>query len=135
MNAEIFTGVVLIDSQNRIYLIKEDDKNQIGQNRWNLPGGSVDKEEKLTISAVRETFEETGYYSKIKSIVGLYQCSKGKAFWVYVVFGAALSSPNKILVTDPSIKEGRWFTKDEFLNINEDQLIHPDMKLVYEKTI
>lgn len=33
MKMEVFTGVVLLDGQKRIYLIKEDDKNMIGQNR------------------------------------------------------------------------------------------------------
>ena len=52
---DIFVGVVLLDYQERIYLIKEADKNKIGKNRWNLPGGSVDGEEGLVEAVLRET--------------------------------------------------------------------------------
>lgn len=44
---DIFVGTVLIDNQERIFLIKERDKNRIGKDRLNLPGGSVDGNESL----------------------------------------------------------------------------------------
>jgi 8-oxo-dGTP pyrophosphatase MutT (NUDIX family) len=70
MKIDIFTGVVLVDDSDRVFLIKEEDKNKIGKNRWNLPGGSIDDNESFLDSARRETLEETGYNSQVGSIVG-----------------------------------------------------------------
>jgi len=28
-------------------------------------------------------------------------------------------------------KEGKWFKKDDFLHLDENELVHPDMQLVY----
>ncbi|MFC1727076.1 NUDIX hydrolase [Patescibacteria group bacterium] len=135
MEMEIFTGVVLLDDRQRIYLIKEDDENKIGQDRWNLPGGGIDIGEGIIESAKRETLEETGYQSKTKSILGVYQGSKVGKSWLYVVLGATISGPTQKPVKDASIKAGKWFAKDEFLGLDSSSLVHSDMKLVYRKAI
>ena len=132
-----FTGVVLLDSKQRIYLIKEDDRNKIGKDRWNLPGGGVDISEGLIESARRETFEETGYKNEVKSLVGVYKATKGDTEWVYVVFEsfADTESDAKSKVVDKSVKAGKWFDKDEFLNLDKSEIVHPDMFTVYEIAI
>ena len=132
MEAEIYTGVVLLDSQARIYLIKEDDKNQIGQNRWNLPGGSVDEKESIVDSAMREALEETGYQVEIKSLLGCYKAYKKGKSWLYIVFEARLLVSERTVVKDADVKEGRWFGKQEFMKMDISLIVHPDMKLVYK---
>uniref|UniRef100_A0A7C4XVD9 NUDIX domain-containing protein n=1 Tax=candidate division WWE3 bacterium TaxID=2053526 RepID=A0A7C4XVD9_UNCKA len=127
---DTFVGVVLIDKDKRAYLIKENDKNQIGKDRWNLPGGSVDAGEGLLEAASRETKEETGYGAKITSLIGCYKCKKGDKSWVYIVFGAEVLD-HKQKPVDPGVKEGKWFTKADFLKMNSELLVHSDMKLVY----
>ena len=129
---EIFTGVVLLDNQSRIYLIKEDDKNQIGQDRWNLPGGAVEADEGIVGAARRETLEETGYEAEMKSIVGCYKACKGGAVWIYIVLAGGVVNLEKTQPTDPDIKEGQWFEKEEFLEMDDSLLVHPDMKQVYQ---
>jgi len=131
---DLFVGVVLYDDQERIYLIKEDDKNQIGRDRWNLPGGSVDIGESLIESAIREVKEETGYKTDINSLLGCYKCRKMDKAWVYIVFGAKTKSA-KGKLEDPDIKEGRWFSKEKFLHMDSSELVHPDMQLVYNIAI
>lgn len=135
MEMEIFTGIILLDKNQRIYLIREDDKNKIGQDRWNLPGGEIDRNEGLVESAKRETLEETGYRSEIKSILGVYQGSKASKSWLYIVLGAVISQSKKQSVEDSSIKEGKWFEKDEFLGMDSSLLVHPDMKVVYQSAL
>lgn len=132
---EIFTGVVLLDSQKKIYLIKEDDKNKIGQNRWNLPGGGIDQGEGLIESAKRETLEETGYEADVKSILGIYQGSKAGKSWLYIVVKGETVDSNPKPVKDKSVKEGKWFEKDEFLGLDPSLLVHPDMKVVYQTAL
>lgn len=128
---DAFVGIVLLDDKERIHLIKEDDKYRISRGRWNLPGGSVDNDEGLTDSAKRETKEETGYDATVKSLLGCYLCKKGEASWIYVVFKAEIEGKNKAK-TDPGVKKGKWFTKKEFLKMDQSRLVHPDMKLVYK---
>lgn len=128
---EIFVGIVLYDDKDRIYLIKENDKNQIGKDRWNLPGGSVDMGESLVEAAAREAKEETGYKSKMNSLLGCYKCKKMDKAWVYIVFGAKVIG-HKGKQIDPEIKKGKWFEKGEFLHLDSTKLVHPDMQLVYD---
>lgn len=131
---DAFVGVVLLDNKNRIFLIKEEDKYRIAMGRWNLPGGSVDGNESLVDSAERETKEETGHDSKVSSLLGVYKCKKGDNSWIYTVFKADLVH-NGEGKTDPEVKEGKWFTKEEFLKLEQSRIVHSDMKLVYKIAI
>lgn len=128
---DAFVGVVLLDEQNRIYLIREQDKYRISLGRWNLPGGSVDNSESLVDSAKRETKEETGYDAEISSLIGCYKCKKGNNSWIYTVFKGIIKGKVNGK-TDPGVKEGKWFSKDEFMKLDPSRIVHPDMKLVYE---
>jgi len=133
-NRDFFVGIVLFDNLDRIYLIKEEDKNKIGKDRWNLPGGSIDKNEGLIEAALREAREETGYSCKIISLLGCYLCKKEDRNWIYVVFGAMLDKKAGRR-TDPGVKTGRWFERDEFLHLDSDKIVHPDIQLVYKIAI
>jgi len=130
LKVDTFVGVVLLDSKKRIFLIREEDKYRISLGRWNLPGGSVDNDETLIDSAIREIKEETGYETKVTSLVGCYKCKKGNNSWIYTVFKAEVDGEAE-KITDSGVKQGRWFTKDEFLNLDTSKLVHPDMKLVF----
>lgn len=131
---DCFVGIVLKDDKDRIFLIKEEDKNKIGKDRWNLPGGSVDLGEGLIEAAERETKEETGYDSKFYSLVGCYKCKNKSKSWSYIVFGALVTN-HKQKPIDPGIKAGRWFEKEDFLKLKTSDIVHPDMKLVYKIAI
>ncbi len=99
-----------------------------------LPGGSVDLGEGLIEAAERETKEETGYDSKAASLIGCYKCKNAEKSWIYIVFGAKVTD-HKQKPTDPGIKQGKWFAKEEFLRMPTSELVHPDMKLVYKIAI
>ena len=131
---DVFVGTVLLDKGNNIYLIKEEDKNRIGRNRWNLPGGSVDEGESLIEAAIRETKEETGYNARVISMVGCYKCKKGDKSWVYIVFAAEITSPRheRVKVEEKDVKIGKWFKTSEFLEMPVSKMVHPDMHLVYK---
>jgi ADP-ribose pyrophosphatase YjhB (NUDIX family) len=131
---EVFTGVVLLDRKKRIFLIREEDKHRIGQGRWNLPGGSIDKGEGIIEAVKREVTEETGYRAEVRSVLAFYEGIKGKKRWFFVVF-KALAGAKKGETIDPNVKEGRWFEGWEFLRMKQADLVHPDLKLVYRAAL
>lgn len=100
-----------------------------------MPGGGLDQGEGLVESAQRETREETGFEVEIKSLVGIYQGSKGEKTWQYVVFGAEVIDLETQGKVDESVKEGKWFDRAYFLLMDDALLVHPAMKLVYRKAI
>jgi len=126
-----YIGTVLLNDSEEIYLIKEDDVNDIGQNRWNLPGGSSEDGESLIESVKRETLEETGYTVEVKSLLGCYKCFKKDISWLYIVFETKILGDQSATI-DPNVKEGKWFSKIEFLKLSKEEIVHPDMQLVYE---
>lgn len=131
---EIFVGIVLLGEADTVYLIKENDRNEIGMDRWNLPGGSVDNNEGLVEAATREGEEETGFSIEVTSLLGCYKCKKKNHSWLYIVFEAKyLSKSGKPI--DPDIKDGKWFTKENFLHLDSSQIVHPDMQLVYNMAL
>ena len=79
---------------------------------WTLPGGGVDKDEKLEDAAMREAFEETGL--KVNSIageIGTYQGPMGKGDKVTVFYtgdfeGSLQMTPNL------EIMARSWFDMD-----------------------
>lgn len=129
---ELYVGVLLLDSKNNVYLIKENDRNKISKNRWNLPGGAVESGEDLVSAAVRTAKKETGYVVEIQSLIGNYKCTKSSKEWIYVVFEAWISGkkrPNRKI--SENVFTGKWFSKAEITHMGSDELVHPDMQLVY----
>ena len=61
-------GAILKDG--KILLIKR--KNNPFKNKWALPGGFVEYNEKVEDAVVREVLEETGLKTKIKDLLGIY---------------------------------------------------------------
>lgn len=58
---------IVINEEGRILLAKRKDYPL-----WDLPGGTVEKEEPLENCAIRETEEETGYIISIRRKIGEY---------------------------------------------------------------
>jgi 8-oxo-dGTP diphosphatase len=58
---------IVINQEGNILLAKRKDYPL-----WDLPGGTVEKDEELTICAIRETREETGFTISVKQKIGEY---------------------------------------------------------------
>ena len=56
MKKQVSAGGVLINSENKVYLI-----NKVERNEWSLPKGKVEDGETYLQAALREVKEETGY--------------------------------------------------------------------------
>ena len=60
----------IIEMRDKIVLLKRKHHPQKG--RWVVPGGYVDRGERVETAALRETEEECGLKIRIKSILGVY---------------------------------------------------------------
>lgn len=54
------SGVVLLNEQNEIFLMRRTAKTRNDHNLWSIPGGKIEYQEKAIDAAVRETEEECG---------------------------------------------------------------------------
>ena len=57
----------IVRKGNKILMVKEGKKNCYGQ--WNYPAGHMEEGEKITDTAIRETFEETGCKVKLTGVL------------------------------------------------------------------
>jgi ADP-ribose pyrophosphatase YjhB (NUDIX family) len=61
------TAVALFDSDGKILLLHRKDND-----KWTMPGGTLDFGESLTDCAIREVLEETGLQIRITGLIGTY---------------------------------------------------------------
>jgi ADP-ribose pyrophosphatase YjhB (NUDIX family) len=60
-------AVALFDSDGKILLLRRRDNE-----KWTMPGGTLDFGESLTDCAIREVREETGFNIRITGLIGTY---------------------------------------------------------------
>jgi ADP-ribose pyrophosphatase YjhB (NUDIX family) len=60
-------AVALFDSRGNILLLRRKDND-----KWTMPGGTLDFGESLTDCAIREVREETGFQIRITALIGTY---------------------------------------------------------------
>ena len=60
-------AVALFDSRGNILLLRRKDND-----KWTMPGGTLDFGESLTDCAIREVHEETGLQIRITGLIGTY---------------------------------------------------------------
>lgn len=131
---ELYVGILLLDEDDRVFLIKEEDRNKIAKNRWNIPGGAVLPREDLLTASARLAKQEAGCIVEVISLVGSYKCHKNGKEWIFIVFDAKISGKRNLKLTE-QVKKGKWFRKGDFLRLNSDEIVHPDMQLVYNISI
>ena len=121
----------LIEDKNRYLMIRQEVKGKLF---WDLPGGRVEHGESPYDTLHREVKEETNLDIKIVKPVGMW--------WFFrevdedqVVCNTFLCKPNhsdvnmNINPADENIKEFRWLTKEEILNLD----MYPSLKELIKK--
>lgn len=102
-------AVVLFDSGGNILLLRRKDND-----KWTMPGGTLDFGESLTDCAIREVREETGLQIRITGLIGTYTdphiliaYSDGEVRQEFtLVYAAEIESGN--LKIDDESEEAAW---------------------------
>ena len=77
-------AVALFDGDGRILLLRRKDND-----KWTMPGGTMEFGESLVECAVREVREETGFDIEISGLIGTYTDPNVPAFPVLVMLPGA----------------------------------------------
>jgi 8-oxo-dGTP diphosphatase len=86
-------------------------RHRTGRTPWSLPGGGVDRHERLEEAARREVFEEAGVAAQVRHALGVYDAFRGELVNYIAVFVCAADGdprpPRSI-----EIAEARFFPLD-----------------------
>ena len=97
----------VIQKENKILL----EKRNCGNFGWTLPGGSVEKNEKITEALKREVMEETNQEINVeKYILTSYDIEK---YSIALIYKCKIINESKIKFNNTELSEVKW------ININE----------------
>jgi 8-oxo-dGTP diphosphatase len=103
------TAVALFNSGGELLLLHRKDND-----KWTMPGGTLDFGESLTHCAIREVLEETGLQIRITGLIGTYTdphiliaYSDGEVRQEFTFVYAAEIESGELKIDDES-KEARW---------------------------
>ena len=123
MDQQFFAGGVLVNSQNKIYLLKN-----IKRDEWVLPKGKLDESENSLDAAIRELKEETGFNNfKLKSenpiYMSHYQFTNEinhiiyDKYVTYYLFELFSEEKQKTKEMEEEGLEGKWFDINSAISI------------------
>lgn len=119
-----WVGVVAgcVVRQNHKYLLVQEANPKV-HGLWNVPAGYVDSCETIEATAVRETYEETGYQVELLSKIGVYHDSTKvpvkHAFEAKIVSGTMRSANEEVM----SVK---WLSFEEIEVLYNNQKLRAD---------
>ncbi len=102
----VIATVVIKDNEGRVLLVKEN-------GLWAIPGGKVEKGERVVEAAEREIREETGYFVEIMGLARIYELRKGEDYHLFFVFRAKIGE--KLVEAN---LESEWFELEEIESLN-----------------
>lgn len=129
MDLKIVVGGIVVDG-DRMAVVKES-KSHI-EDLWNLPVGGLEGNEKIVDGARREIAEETGLDFEIEGLVGVYQNPERPSGQNAVKFIFLARKTGGSLEAPEDLKQVKWVTTDEFMDIPRDQLRDRASRLAVE---
>jgi ADP-ribose pyrophosphatase YjhB (NUDIX family) len=102
-------AVALFNDQRKILLLRRKDND-----KWTMPGGTLDYGESMTACAIREVREETGFNIRVSGLIGTYTdpniliaYSDGEVRQEFTLVYAAEIESGDLKIDDES-KEAAW---------------------------
>ena len=118
----IIVAGVLVAENDKFLLVQENQPKCKG--KWNLPMGSLEENETISDCAGREGEEETGFFFKLLSLIGIYQqniFSGNGDRKVGFIFSAEIAGGN--LALSEEIMDVRWFSFAEIEEMSRQGLL------------
>ncbi|MCK4778101.1 MAG: NUDIX hydrolase [Actinomycetia bacterium] len=122
------------DGNAEIILIRH-----VGTREWSLPKGTVEKNEKLEDTAIREVREETGLKGKLIRKIGqvdyrFYIRRENLQVHKYVSFFLIKYKSGRVEDHDIEVEIARWFFIDEAINVlkfeNDKEIVRKAKKMI-----
>jgi len=115
----IGVGAVVIEN-GKILLVKR--AFDPGAGKWSVPGGLVERGEKLSEACVREAEEETGLKTQVLELINVFDMieedDSGKVKYHYVLVEFLAKPTGGVLKPNAEVTEMGWFTRDETKNLD-----------------
>ena len=108
------TCLVVIDSKERILLVKRSMEPKIG--RWCLPGGFIELGETPERAALRELKEETSLSGKIEMLLGV-TINIGSKYYSVLMVGYLIKNYNGILRSGDDASDAAYFNYNDLPEI------------------
>ena len=122
-------GVVKLNDDDRILLLKRNARRRTSPNKWQTPSGFLNEGESAEEAALREVKEETSLDGTILKAGRAFEVLDEWARWVIIPFLISVKS-DKVVIDTKEHSEFRWIKVDEVSSFECVKGIEGDLKAV-----
>ena len=122
-------GVVKLNDDDRILLLKRNARRRTSPNKWQTPSGFLNEGESAEEAALREVKEETSLDGTILKGGRAFEVLDEWARWVIIPFLISVKS-DKVVIDTKEHSEFRWIKVDEVSSFECVKGIEEDLKAV-----
>ena len=122
-------GVVKLNDDDRILLLKRNARRRTSPNKWQTPSGFPNEGESAEEAALREVKEETSLDGTILKGGRAFEVLDEWARWVIIPFLISVKS-DKVVIDTKEHSEFRWIKVDEVSSLECVKGIEEDLKAV-----
>lgn len=122
-------GVVKLNNDDRIILLKRNAQRRTSPNKWQTPSGFMKEGESAEQAVLREVWEETSLSGTIEKCGSVFEVVDEWARWIIVPFLILVGS-DKVVIDTKEHSEFRWVKVSEVATFECVKGIDEDLKAV-----
>ena len=122
-------GVVKMDNDYRVIMLKRNAQRRTSPNKWQTPSGFMKEGESAEEAVLREVWEETSLSGTIKKSGSVFEVVDDWARWIIVPFLISVKT-DKVIIDSKEHSEFRWVKVDEISTFECVKGIDEDLKSV-----